>query len=246
MYSVVLMMAMTTGADAPAGFFKGHSCHGGYGSCTGEVVSYGCTGSTSYGCTGSSWGCTGSTSYGCCGGHSHHAHKSHESHGCCGGGGFLGGLFKGHKSHGCCGGGSCYGTVSYGCTGGCVGTPVITTAPAMMKPAEKIEKKPEEKKPTTDSKKPETEVAAPAAATLVVTLPADAKLMIDDAVTASTSTRRIFTSPALPVGQAYHYTLRAEFMQDGKPVVVTKTVAVRAGEQIAVAINADMAGIVSR
>jgi uncharacterized protein (TIGR03000 family) len=70
--------------------------------------------------------------------------------------------------------------------------------------------------------------AAPEAqsATLVVTLPADAKLTIDDARTTSTSGERVFNTPALKVGQDFHYTLTAEV--NGR--TVTREVAVRGGE----------------
>jgi uncharacterized protein (TIGR03000 family) len=69
------------------------------------------------------------------------------------------------------------------------------------------------------------------AATIVVSLPADAKLTFDGEATTSTSNQRVFVSPTLPAGQEYHYTLQAEVVVDGKPVTVSKTVAVRAGEE---------------
>lgn len=69
------------------------------------------------------------------------------------------------------------------------------------------------------------------AATIVVSLPADAKLTFDGEATASSSSQRVFVSPSLPAGQEYHYTLQAEVVVDGKAVTVSKTVAVRAGEE---------------
>jgi hypothetical protein len=42
--------------------------------------------------------------------------------------------------------------------------------------------------------------------TLVVHLPADAKLTVDDHVTASKSSQRVFTSPAVQLGRDYHST----------------------------------------
>jgi uncharacterized protein (TIGR03000 family) len=71
-------------------------------------------------------------------------------------------------------------------------------------------------------------------ATVVVTLPADAKLTIDGTPTTVTSARRVFQSPALTVGQDYVYTLKAEVVRDGKPVEVAKTVTVRANQETAV------------
>jgi uncharacterized protein (TIGR03000 family) len=102
---------------------------------------------------------------------------------------------------------------------------------------EKIEKKPVEKTGELNS-------AAPA--TLVVNVPADAKLLVDDAATVSTSTRRVFVSPALPAGREYTYTLKAEFTKNGKAVVVTKDVNVTAGAEISVTLEDGLAGVVSR
>jgi uncharacterized protein (TIGR03000 family) len=72
---------------------------------------------------------------------------------------------------------------------------------------------------------------APAPATIVVDLPAEARLSIDGAPTTSTSEHRVFVSPELNPGRDYHYTLKAEILRDGKPVAVAQEVAVRAGEE---------------
>src|SRR5262249_49731986 len=90
-------------------------------------------------------------------------------------------------------------------------------------------------KPMPKEKKKEEETAAPA--TLVVTLPADAKLSIDDYVTNSTSEQRTFQSPPLTPGKTYSYTLKAEIMRGNKPQVVTKEVTIRAGEETPVSIE---------
>jgi uncharacterized protein (TIGR03000 family) len=66
----------------------------------------------------------------------------------------------------------------------------------------------------------------PQEATLVVTLPANARLTIDDYRTTSTSGERVFHTPELKPGQDFHYTLKAEV--DGRSV--TRHVTVRAGE----------------
>jgi uncharacterized protein (TIGR03000 family) len=62
----------------------------------------------------------------------------------------------------------------------------------------------------TAPKKTQEEVSAPAAATIVVSLPADAKLTVDGTPTTSTSNRRTLFTPPLARGSAYVYTLRAE------------------------------------
>jgi uncharacterized protein (TIGR03000 family) len=76
----------------------------------------------------------------------------------------------------------------------------------------------------------------PAPATVIVSLPADAKLTFDGTVTKSTSATRVFTSPALQVGEVYYYNLKAEVVQDGKTITLAKTVAVRAGNETSVSL----------
>ena len=90
-------------------------------------------------------------------------------------------------------------------------------------------------KPMPKPKKTSLDQSAPA--TLVVALPADAKLTIDGFVTSSTSERRVFQSPALEPGKAYSYTLKAEVLRDSKSQIVTKEVIVRAGEETPVRID---------
>jgi uncharacterized protein (TIGR03000 family) len=79
---------------------------------------------------------------------------------------------------------------------------------------------------------PEKKSALETPARLVVELPADAKLFVDDQLMKTSSARRIFNTPALQVGQTYYYILRAEVEIDGKPVAETKRVLVRAGEEV--------------
>ena len=83
------------------------------------------------------------------------------------------------------------------------------------------------------------------AATIVVTLPADAKLTIDGQATTSTSEHRVFVTPSLPAGHEYHYTLQAEVVVDGRPVTLSKSIVVRAGEQAQVTL-APVSGVAIR
>jgi uncharacterized protein (TIGR03000 family) len=76
----------------------------------------------------------------------------------------------------------------------------------------------------------ESNLGRPAPATLVLNVPADAKLTIDGYVTKSTSPQRRFITPPLETGREYTYTLKAEVTNDGKTEVVTQRVAVRAGQ----------------
>jgi len=67
-------------------------------------------------------------------------------------------------------------------------------------------------------------------AKLVVELPADAKLYIDDRPMKAAAGVRTFNTPTLEPGQAYYYMVRVETMRDGKPVSETRRVIVRAGQ----------------
>jgi uncharacterized protein (TIGR03000 family) len=77
--------------------------------------------------------------------------------------------------------------------------------------------------------KDDKEAMVPAPATILVSLPADAKVTIDGAPTASTSAVRRFVSPTLQPGQEYTYSLTAEVVREGQTVSTTQQVAVRAG-----------------
>jgi len=74
MYSLVLMMAMSSGAGAPALGHKGHDCCGCYGNYSYTCHGYSCSGG--YACHG---GCYGNDCNGC-GGRRHHR----RDRGCCG------------------------------------------------------------------------------------------------------------------------------------------------------------------
>jgi uncharacterized protein (TIGR03000 family) len=202
MYSVVLMAALTTGVDLPDLGHRGGGCCG----CSG-----GCYGSCYGGC------------YGGCGGH------SRRSHGCRGGcyGGCYGGC-TGMSYGGCMGSGMSYGGcmgsgMSYGgCYGGCYGGGMMPGAIQQGTGAEKLKTPPK-------TKGGETMVPVNSA-TLVVELPADAKLFIENEATTSTGSSRVFVSPELKPGKAYQYTLKAEIVRDGKTIKAEQVVDVKAGE----------------
>jgi uncharacterized protein (TIGR03000 family) len=86
-------------------------------------------------------------------------------------------------------------------------------------------------------KKDKEEVRLPAPATIIVSLPAEATLKVDDYLTTSTSATRMFVSPNLNPGQEYSYTLTGEIVRDGKPVVASKRINVRAGEETRVSLE---------
>lgn len=121
MYSVVLMMAISGGAEAPEfGGCRGcNGCSGCFASCSGCSGCHGCHGGLFRGrCHGCN-GCNGCTSS-CCAG---------SCHGC---NGCHGGLFR-RRCHGCsgCCASACTGCA--GCTGGCTGGGVIIEKKDMPK-----------------------------------------------------------------------------------------------------------------
>jgi len=243
MYSIVLMMALGNGsalpaaADVPPGKTYRYGNH-----LAAQAAKHGCKGCCGgcYGCYGCCGGCYGYSCYGCCGGC-----YGGYSYGCCGG------CYGGYSS-GCCGG--CYGGYSSGCCGGCYGYDAgsyggqviysdggyssgadsgTSVAPATGDKPAPAPKKPETlKKPAAPS-----DTRGPAPATIVVTLPADARLSFNGAATTSTSGTRVFNSPALEPEQTYVYTIKAELVRDGQTVTVAREVKVRAGEETRVQVE---------
>jgi len=70
---------------------------------------------------------------------------------------------------------------------------------------------------------------------LVVELPADAQLFIDDKATTSTGTRRSYcTLPLAPLatGEAYYFELRAQTVRDGQTVSEARRVFLRPGQTV--------------
>ena len=212
MYSVVLMMALSGSADMPA--------FGGRGGCCG--------------CNGGGYSCGG-----CGGGHGGFFHR----HGGCNGGGCNGGW--GGNYGGCCGnygggcggygggyGGGCCGNYGCGCSGnyggccgnyGCGGGMMYQGGGAPQgQPAEKV-------KPPKKESGEESMLSAPA--TIIVAVPAGAKLTIDGYEARATGDVRVFTTPALEWHEEYSYTVKAEVTHDGRTVAQTKDVIVRAGEK---------------
>ena len=124
--------------------------------------------------------------------------------------------------------------MSYGgCTGmsmggGCYGG-------VKMMPITQPEKIPTKPNPKTSM--------TPAPATIVVDLPADAKLLIDDKATTSTGANRVFQSPVLNPGKTYHYNFTAEVVREGKPVRIDQVVEIVAGETKPVRITLPVAGV---
>ncbi len=211
MYSVVLMAALTTGGSAPE-FCHHHCAYAGYYSAT----CTGCYGGSYYG---SCYGYGGYYGYGCSG--------YGGCSGACGGGwgcygaGWSGGGMIDYGCFGCHGCYGCYG--GFGCTGynpygQGASTPEVIPPP----------------KPDT-GKSGGMGAVAPDRAKVIVQLPAGAKLYVDDQAIKTTGDSQAFNTPRLEPGQTYYYEVRAEAVRDGKTVVESKRVLVRAGQEISVA-----------
>ena len=220
MYSLVLMMAMAAPAESPSFGWKS-----GCGGCAG--YSTGCAGNGA-GCGGGQ-GFLGLRSGGCCGGT-----PNWSCHGCggCAGYGFSGyGPIAYYGFAGCYG--SCYGSYTnyfsywstppnthYG-----YGMPMrVPDVAPKMPPADAPKLL-----PGKDDKKNGGKTMAPAAATVVVSLPASATLYANGHKTAQASAERRFVTPALEAGKVFHYVFTAETLRDGKPVAETRQVEVVAG-----------------
>jgi uncharacterized protein (TIGR03000 family) len=193
---------------------------------------HGCLGAACHGCWGygnGSWGsyyggtssCMGRSCYGCYGGF--------------GGWGVYDGA--GYGDFGAYGNFGMYNTVPF-YSAPMYTTPMIESKPSNYRPAEirSFEIKPLEIKPLEIEpleiepldKRSSNPMKTPAS--VVVKVPADAKVFIDDNLMKSTSTERTFTSPALAEGASYFYTLRVVIEKDGKEIEDVRKVTVRAGE----------------
>jgi uncharacterized protein (TIGR03000 family) len=218
MYSVVLATVLTAGGTAPdCHFSMSFGCHGCHG-CSG-----GCYGGCSGGCYGGCWGCSGGSGcsgcYGCWGG----------SYGSGYGSGYS------YPSYWTCYG-SCYGSCFGSCYGGCYGgygVPVIpsetiTTTPQKTAPAEqKKEQKPEGS----------LESRRKAPATVLVKVPANARLSVNGLPTAIKGSEQLFATPDLEAGRTYAYNFQVETVQDGKTVSRTRRLIVQAGQRTEVDLN---------
>ena len=202
MYSLVVMAALTTGVETPDWGWK-CGCSGYYSGCYG---CWGCGGC--YGCYGSGcWGCGGCYGGGCYGG---------GCWGCWGGYGYYNGC------SGCYGCWGCYGCYGYSGYAPMYGPgPVMPGAPTGT-PTEEL---------GTPKKKEGTSVS-PNRAKLLVEVPAEAKLFIDDQPIAMKATTKTFNTPELERGQSYYYILKVEVTRDGVAHSETRRVVIRAGDEV--------------
>lgn len=71
-------------------------------------------------------------------------------------------------------------------------------------------------------------------ATVVVRLPADAKLFAEEKLLNLTSSERSFVTPPLPAGREFHYTFRVEYLRDGEKIARSKQIGVKSGSSVVV------------
>ena len=83
-------------------------------------------------------------------------------------------------------------------------------------------------------------------ATIVVSLPTEARLFVDGAPTTSTTDRRTLVTPALETGSTYVYEVRAEIVHEGRTIAQTQQVTVRSGEVSNVQFNFSTQTVASR
>lgn len=254
MYSIVMLTAMSAGADVtpppavvaapvavgtgccgavPVGCY-GSSCHG--SSCHGHVMRGGFLGMRSS-CHGSGYSCSGyncfTSGYGSC-------------HGSCYGSYIA--------SYGSCHG--CSGAFSYGSTWGPpIGMPPYTLhgyntglpgygpgAPVVVSgysdpnavwgaTSYAPNRPPVMTIPVAPPAKPGSD-GSPMGANLKFTVPADTKLFVDGKPVAGTGTERTFYTPPLAAGQKFFYDVKAELVVDGKTVTDEKRVIVEAGANV--------------
>lgn len=225
MYSVVMLMAMTAAPDAASCCHNGcgysAGCYGSYSSCYG----YGsCHGGYAFG------GCSGwSNSYSCQGGWG--VPYSCNGYGIYGGTGYLWPT----PYYG--GGTSSYG---YGYP-----APAPAYAPPVIIDKRDGEIRDREKKDGIKGKTMYLPVPANRAQ-VIVNLPADARLYANGQLTALTSAERVFVSPVLEANHNYQYSLKVEFVRDGKTISDSKVVNVRAGESSQVSFDDRVTKVASR
>lgn len=214
-----------------------------YGSCYGK--SKGCSGSSSHSntCHGSGFGCTGS-SYTSCQGSSMSCTGMALN---CSGGGFApsypsGGVPYDYAmpaptaSFAYAGDPSCTACGTPPAPGGGFPAPVPGSgvAPAVPMPASPPPTIPESPSSRTTFAPIVPASGTTGRATVIVRLPADARLYAEDRLLNLSSGERSFVTPVLPGQQDFLYTFRAEYQRNGETISQAKRVPVRAGGSVTI------------
>jgi uncharacterized protein (TIGR03000 family) len=132
---------------------------------------------------------------------------------------------------------------NYACCGGSVSDsgprvyPVPNADPdAIRREIERLQKMLEKEKVPAPGKKEEVN-AGTRTSRVTVTLPAEARLWIDNVECPLTSGVRSFNTPALPVGQQFVYTVRMEVTQNGQRVTQSHRAIITPGQPVNVNFN---------
>jgi uncharacterized protein (TIGR03000 family) len=80
------------------------------------------------------------------------------------------------------------------------------------------------------NKNGDKESMTPTRARLIVEVPPDARLFIDDMPVKANPGVQTFDTPALEPGRLFYYVVRVEAMRDGQPVSQTRRIIVRSGQ----------------
>jgi uncharacterized protein (TIGR03000 family) len=109
--------------------------------------------------------------------------------------------------------------------------------------ADPIPEKPKKEEPKMEEKKG---ARLSTRSTLVVSLPADAKLQVQGVPTTTEGQERTFATPDLNAGDVCAYTLSAEVVIEGKKVTQSRTVNFRAGEVVKVQFDFPASSVAAR
>jgi uncharacterized protein (TIGR03000 family) len=251
------MAALTTGGAAPDWHGRGGhvasgcvGCYGCYGcaGCHGSWGGYAGGGFPGYGgaCIGT-WGgysVTGpNAAYGCWGNWSaNYPLTVYSGAGTYGYGFNMGGgvppgygvnyglSFQCHGCYGCYGGWSCYGSpvgVGYISVDSAAGRPGYDPPAAVtpMVPAPPAPKVPETPFPKQ----------AQIRSTVIIDVPQNAKLYVDDNLMKDGPTQRVFQTPLLNSNETYYYDLRVEVVNNGRVSTDRKRILIRPGETVTAA-----------
>lgn len=248
MYSLILMTAMSSAPQGPEfnGFFRdlfqrgscSGNCTGCYGTCVGK--SAGCYGNSCHGFGSrirSFFSFRGGNCNGGCGGQG--SCSGQTSNSC------IGSTYLAQGSS-CCGGGiaySCMGGMAFpsGVAPGIYGSPI--PGGSMNDFAPYAVPGPIAPSPSTGPFAPNSPAPAPPViedrnsmnagglrGTVIVRLPADARLYAEGRALNLTSSERTFVTPALAADREYTYTFRVEYERDGEVVSQTRKTTIRPGQ----------------
>ena len=133
---------------------------------------------------------------------------------------------------------------SCSCSGGYYYGSCYCSAPVCCSSAPRVVPVPDTKKsePIPTPKKGGEQVSTTTKTSqVIVTLPADARLWVDNVECPYTSSERTFNTPPLDPNHRYVYNLRVEMMRDGQPISQTQRVVIVPGEPVRVDFNSAVA-----